>query len=435
MRGLPLAVALLWPVCALAAAPNVTASPTAVLLGTDAQVEITVAGDGAALRGFAAIGALVRDGEQQDETQVYRWIPPDIRYPTTAVLLFWTRADSARDIAVLRISLVGRTDLKISTEPRATVRVQVQERMFGPVAADAKGRASVPIEVPPEVRRARVLVDAGGTKSTREAPIDVPATNPLAAVFATESFAIDELGTLIIANARGSSSDAKVSVSGGAATERSSNADVTLYSVKAEPNRGSLGASASLGDFKVEAKSAIRAAGTSLPPPEVGSRLLPHLGVGGFFAGGSSYGSAIVAGIGWELSSSRLTLEFEAGFRGAGLSAEVPGLGRIDSRVVGVPLTLGARYRLLRLHSMRLDVRGGVGALLFNHTISAVYQRGLSEFGVRPEFFAGLVASWRLGPLEPFGELRAEWNQIRTPTLFIRPGGVVLLLGTRLSWR
>lgn len=433
MRGLPLAVAFLCAHVALAASPKVTAKPELVVLGTDKAVEITVTGDGAPLHGFAAIGQLERDGEQDGDAQAFRWTPPDIRHPTTALLLFWSQAETTGDVAVLRVPLVGRTDLKISTEPNAKVEVQVQERRFGPVRADSRGRAAVPIEVPPDVRRAKVFVDVAGTKSTREAAIDVPSTNPLAAAFASESIAADGLGTLIVVNAQGVGSAQRVATTGATATPKDSARDVALYSVKPDGTRAELLATVSFGDFRAEAKTALRPAGS--PPPQIArtSTVTPFLGLGAFAFGGSNFGSAAMVGVGARVPSLPIVAELELGFRGAGMSSDVAGLGRADSRVFGVPISLAARYRFLQAGKLRLDGRLGAGVIFFEHTLTTEFQPRHMEFGVRPEFFGAVDLTWRLGSFEPFAELRAEWNQIRTPTLFVRPGGAVLMIGTRLS--
>lgn len=434
MRGLPLAVVVL-TACAAFAAPSVSATPNAVVLGTDKSVQLTVTGDGAPLQGFASVGQLERDGDQAGDTAQWRWTPPDVRYPMTALLVFWTRAESASDIAVFKLPLIGRTDLKISTEPNARVQVEVQSRLFGPVQADGKGRASVPIEVPPGVRRARVLVDVGGTKSTREAGIDVPSTNPLAAGFSQPSFALDETGTLIVVNHQGMSNAVKVTAAGAAMTSRETAGEVALFSVKPDGSRADVVATVVFGDFKADARTGLRPAGSAPPTVAPATSLAPYLGVGGFAFGGANLGSAVIVGVGAALPFANLFGEVEAGLRGTGLSADLPMLGRADSRLIGVPITLGARYRFTRGPALRFDVRLGAGVILFNHTLSADFQSRLSEFGVRPEFFAALSASWRLGSFEPFAEFRAEWNQIRTPTLFVRPGGAVLLFGTRFAFK
>lgn len=445
MRGVTLALILAWPLSAAGAAPKVSASAGALLLGEGGEVELTVVSDNGPLHGVAAVGALTRVGASNDRTVKYRWRPPDIRYPMIAVLAFWSELDSANDVAVLRIPLIGRTDLKIATEPRAMVTVELQDRVFGPVRADRRGRASVPIEVPPNVRHARVLVDAGGNRSTREVPIDVPDTAPVAAAFAEPSFAHDEANWLIIAHALPGWDDGRISVQGGTATLADQAGQVLLYRVKAEPGSIGVVAAVALNGFELEARSTVRAPPAVTPsepaptppaapvaPLKTTSRTAGFVGLGGFSFGGANLGPALVGGGSIQLATTELAFELEGGVRFAGVSSVVPGLGELRSRLWVFPVAFGARYPLLRAAELTLDARVGGGVVVFNHRLSSDFQAAHSELGIRPELFAALNLRFGThGALEPFAEVRAEWNQIRTPTLFARPGGIVLLFGTR----
>lgn len=433
MRGIPVAAALMLPALAFAGAPTVAVKPRSVLLGSGAVVELSVSGDGGEIRGFTSLGTL-EHGAQVGPSATFRYRPPDIRHPATAVLLFWTRAARANDVTLVRVPLIGRTELKVNTEPRASVTVELHDRRFGPVIADRRGRASVPIEVPPHVRSARVHVDAGGQKSTRQTPIDVPDTNPLAAAFAADAFAADEEGTLIVAHEGGVDDGLAVKAVGATARVKDRGREIVIYSVRAEPRRDDVTVTLSSSSWSVDARSAVRPAGAPPPAPDPAIALWPFAAVGAFAAGGANFGPVFILGAGRTIVPN-LTVELESGLRTAGFSANVEGLGTLESRVWGVPLLVGARVRLLQLGAAAVDGRIGVGVQLFSHGLRSDFQPDLAEAGLRPDGFIGVNASVKVGAFEPFAELRGQWGLVTTSTVDARLGGVLLSAGARYAWR
>ncbi|MFP2908954.1 hypothetical protein ACLESD_28715, partial [Pyxidicoccus sp. 3LFB2] len=166
MRPLPLLLLLLAAPLTLAAPPGVTVSwtPERVVLGQDSRValEVRVPAGSGPVRGAASSGTLTHPRVEGGEVRVFEWTPPPVRHPLVAVLAFWVEdgqppASSGSEVGIVRIPLLGKTQLDVSTDAGASVVVEVDGRRFGPVTADDRGRARVPVEVPPGVRSASVL--------------------------------------------------------------------------------------------------------------------------------------------------------------------------------------------------------------------------------------------------------------------------------------
>ncbi|WNZ65663.1 hypothetical protein QEG98_19850 [Myxococcus sp. MxC21-1] len=206
LRALPLLMVLAMPVAGLAATPDVTVSwsPERIVLGTDAPVTLKVqvpAGTGT-LHAAASTGTFDSNRVERGAVRLFQWRPPSVRYPQVAVLLFWTdapTADAPPPVTVVRLPLVGLMDLDVATAAGAHVEVEVANRRFGPVRANARGQARVPVEVPPGVRQARVLATRGTLRTDAAVPLDPPPDSPLAAALTPPSLPSVEGGWLLMA--------------------------------------------------------------------------------------------------------------------------------------------------------------------------------------------------------------------------------------------
>ncbi|NPC83882.1 hypothetical protein HPC49_37420, partial [Pyxidicoccus fallax] len=212
MRPLPLLLLLLAAPVALAAPSPVTASwsPERVVLGQDAQVtvEVHVPPGSGPVRGVASSGGFTQDRVEGGEVRTFQWTPPDVRHPLLAVLAFWLEGGTAPpEPAVLRIPLLGKTRLDVSTAAGADVVVEVGGTRFGPVRADGRGRARVPVEVPPGVRVAQVLASHDSRNTHATIPLDPPEAAPLAAAFTPTPLDSGTVGWLLVAGESGLRSD------------------------------------------------------------------------------------------------------------------------------------------------------------------------------------------------------------------------------------
>lgn len=77
--------------------------------------------------------------------------------------------------------------------------MEVADRRFGPVKANGRGRARVPVEVPPGIRKARVLATRGTLRTDATVPMDAPPDSPLAAVLTPRPLPSAEGGWLLMA--------------------------------------------------------------------------------------------------------------------------------------------------------------------------------------------------------------------------------------------
>lgn len=106
---------------------------------------------------------------------------PSTKFPQAAILAVWQETGPDARIDFLRIPLSARTKLPVKANAGNEVRVLVGDEKFGPVNADRKGSALVPIVVPPGVREVVVeTTDRSAGKKRSNVPVKVPPYNRLA---------------------------------------------------------------------------------------------------------------------------------------------------------------------------------------------------------------------------------------------------------------
>ncbi len=98
------------------------------------------------------------------------YLPPDETIPRVALVA----ALDGAELWWIAIPLWGQGDAIVQTRRHAFISVEIGSRSFGPVEADAKGEAVVPVVVPPGVREAR--------QKGRAIDLHVPATQLVHAV-------------------------------------------------------------------------------------------------------------------------------------------------------------------------------------------------------------------------------------------------------------
>jgi hypothetical protein len=114
------------------------------------------------------------------EAGVYRatYTPPPTRFPQVALVAAWRETGPEAPIQFMRLPLWGTTRVEAMALPGSEVRVEVGEREFGPTLTGAKGSASVPVEVAPNVPEAVIRVkEKAGQLFTRRAVVKVPDYN------------------------------------------------------------------------------------------------------------------------------------------------------------------------------------------------------------------------------------------------------------------
>jgi len=92
------------------------------------------------------------------------YVPPEEQLPQVAIVT----AVAGNDVAWIAIPLWAEGDAVVKTRPRGKISVRIGSEEFGPVIADARGEAVVPVVVPPGVHEAH--------HGKRVIPLHVPPT-------------------------------------------------------------------------------------------------------------------------------------------------------------------------------------------------------------------------------------------------------------------
>jgi hypothetical protein len=162
----------------------ITANPPELVLGQDASSTINIQVTGAA--GELALELRPTAGEVANLTPLGNgrysalFTPPKVNYPQVSIITVADRNDPGRSYGTIAIPLVGKTSYPITSTPGANVMLRVGERDFGPIQADATGRANVPIVVPPGVQQATLTTAAGAETKTETIDLKVPESKRIA---------------------------------------------------------------------------------------------------------------------------------------------------------------------------------------------------------------------------------------------------------------
>lgn len=456
-RSLLLSASLLLGLSA-AAQPAVSFAPKTVVLGETPKVDVTVSGvpANAVVKSAASLGSL-KELDTSGTERRFEWSPPESRAPAMGLLVFWVdEGETPPEVTVVRLPLLGRTNLEVSTEPGAEVRVVVAGKTFGPVRADGGGKAAVPIEVPPHVFDARVLGARRGKATEVTVPLGVPSYNPLMAILGPQPLYSEGTGWIWVFDASDFYTDKlTLALRGGDARLLETTKRGTLFEVTPARRARRVHAIATAKEnpsAKVEVIAPLifgkppenkpepppRPPPATVTPPakmQPGLRLpapslVPGLVLGGFYSGGANLGFAAAISVALHLSGP-FAAELELGLRRGALATVLPGLGELSSSLVALPLTVSGRARALSAGPWAVDLRVGGGVVPFIHSVSSSFQPTATESAVGLEAFGAVELAYEVGPLEFFFELRGAFSPANTERLQALPGGVVLGLGAR----
>ncbi|RKH02179.1 hypothetical protein [Corallococcus carmarthensis] len=442
--------------------PEVEATPGRVVLGKDAAVEVRVRVPKGAgpVRAAASSGTWAQERLEGGAERVFHWTPPPVRYPLWAVLAFWVEDGRAPDVTTLQLPLLGRTTLDVSTAPGADVVVVVGDARFGPVKADGRGRAQVPVEVPPDATEARVLATRGTLTTDRSTPLEVPAVRPLVAALTPAPLPGDGGGWLIIAGDEARISSSELDVVAEGATVQAVSLERARFKVQPRADATDVTVTVRWSDAPVEdavrLQSTVRPA-AARPAEEVIIPDTPYVSpahpvarpisgqtslflLGGVaFASGANGGPLLGLGVSVPLPvwRERLAAEAELGLRHASLDGR-QGATIVHSRVWGIPLLLSARVTLFQHGSFQLDGRAGGGVLALNHRLSTepvetgdVFPDAVDERKVRAMGFLAAQGAYAIGRWSVITEVRAALAPVETPSLRAELGGVSVSAGLR----
>ncbi|MBN8225909.1 hypothetical protein JYK02_00115 [Corallococcus macrosporus] len=442
--------------------PEVEATPGRVVLGQDTAVEVRVRVPKGAgpVRAAASSGTWAEARLEGGAERVFRWTPPPVRYPLWAVLAFWVEDGRAPEVTTVRLPLLGRTTLDVSTAPGAEVVVAVGDARFGPVKADGHGRAQVPVEVPPDATEARVLATRGTLTTDRSAPLEVPSHRPLVAALTPDPLPVEGGGWLIIAGTEERIPSSALDVEAEGATVKPVSPERALFQVR--PDAKATNASVTVHWREAPGEDAVRInagvkpaearpaepvkiiAPPSPAPPHVAarssaSRTSMFLLGGAAFASGANGGPLLGLGVSVPLPlwRDRVAAEAEVGLRHASLDGR-QGTTDVHSRVWGVPLLLSARVTLFQQGSFQLDGRAGGGVLALSHRLSTdagetgdVFPAAVDERKVRAMGFLAAQGAYRMGRWSILTEVRGALAPVETPSLRAELGGVSVSAGLR----
>ena len=160
------------------------ASPERIVLGQDASATLTFTLSGGAAQALSdgdlvvqtSSGTVANLTSLGDGRFTALYTPPAKLFPHLALITMADRRDPSATYGVLSVPLVGKANFPVVGMPNSRVIVKVDDREFGPIQADATGRAQVPIIVPPGVRDAKVISVLGDQRTEEPLDLKVPST-------------------------------------------------------------------------------------------------------------------------------------------------------------------------------------------------------------------------------------------------------------------
>ena len=210
---------------------SATASPARMVLGQDEAATLTVSLSGGAAQAMED-GHLVIESSAGTITNLTAlgtgrftalYTPPAELTPQLAIITLADARDPASTFGVLTLPLVGKAEVPVVGMPESKVILKVGEQEFGPIQADRRGKAQVPIIVPPGVREATLISILGEERTEEALALDLPATSrarllPLARGLPADPAVPVEVRAYVARPEGGSDEGAKVTLSASAGT-------------------------------------------------------------------------------------------------------------------------------------------------------------------------------------------------------------------------
>lgn len=166
---------------------TVAASPGALTLGVDKTANVAfgfTGGEPAALSRIQVVHA-TSAGTLANLTNLGGgqygglYTAPTVNTPQVAMITAVDAGDPARGYGAVAIPLAANVEQAVQVPPGASVLLKVGGRDFGPVTADKKGRAKIPVVVPAGVLTATRVVVVDGNPTEEPFTLSVPETRRL----------------------------------------------------------------------------------------------------------------------------------------------------------------------------------------------------------------------------------------------------------------
>jgi hypothetical protein len=104
-----------------------------------------------------------------------RYTPPTKELYPHIALFTLADANDPSNVETFVLKQNGKTNLPINTKPNSNVIIKIEDKDFGPVQTDDRGKASVPIIVPPGVSKVKLITITDGKRT--EEPLDLKIPN------------------------------------------------------------------------------------------------------------------------------------------------------------------------------------------------------------------------------------------------------------------
>jgi hypothetical protein len=162
---------------------SAVSNPAGLVLGqeTDATINITVDG----IEKASELDARSASGTVENVTYMgggrftARYTPQKVNYPHLGIITVVDKAHPTSSYAYYALPLSGRVRYPVQVRPNANVLLKVAGREFGPVQANAEGKASIDIIVPPGITKATVTSIVGESKGEEVLDLRVPETRKI----------------------------------------------------------------------------------------------------------------------------------------------------------------------------------------------------------------------------------------------------------------
>ncbi len=156
--------------------------PQVLVLGREANAEVRVrVPEGVPFRLHTNTGVLGEPVQMRPGEYRATYEPPDQRFPQVALIA--AISDDGVLFAQHRLELHGTAAVQVDSEPRVQVSVRIAGRVYGPVTANDRGRATVDITVPPGYPEVTsIATDSLGNTKEAPLPLGVPPIGRVLAV-------------------------------------------------------------------------------------------------------------------------------------------------------------------------------------------------------------------------------------------------------------
>jgi len=162
----------------MGAAPQLQVTPTPVILGETTEFAIVIRDFPGTLpiQARANVGQVVGVSEAGGVVKI-RIRPPQKRFPQRLCLIVWRDIDQP---LVVRIPLLGRTELPIRTRANTQVTLRIGKEIFGPQSSGPRGHLKMRVLIPPGISEGLAeAVASNGMVTRKVVRIQQPAYNTL----------------------------------------------------------------------------------------------------------------------------------------------------------------------------------------------------------------------------------------------------------------